>query len=77
MGAIWFFFSLGGAIGPWLGGWLFELSGNYMGAFSVAIALFALGCAAVWLAAPRKVRRVTLTGRSQVEDTKTIPDVKP
>jgi len=30
-----------------------------MGAFSVAIALFALGCAAIWLAAPRKVRRVT------------------
>jgi len=59
MGAIWFFFSVGGAIGPWLGGWLFELNGNYMGAFSVAIALFALGCAAIWLAAPRKVRRVT------------------
>lgn len=59
IGAIWFFFSVGGAIGPWLGGWLFELNGNYMGAFSVAIALFALGCAAIWLAAPRKVRRVT------------------
>lgn len=59
MGAIWFFFSVGGAIGPWLGGWLFELSGNYMGAFSVAIALFALACAALWLAAPRKVRRIT------------------
>jgi MFS family permease len=58
MGAIWLCFSLGGAIGPWLGGWLFELSGNYMGAFSVAIALFALACAAIWLAAPRKVRRV-------------------
>ena len=58
MGAIWFCFSVGGAIGPWLGGWLFELSGNYMGAFSVAIALFALACAAIWLAAPRKVRRV-------------------
>jgi MFS family permease len=59
IGAIWFFFSVGGAIGPWLGGWLFELSGNYMGAFSAAIGLFALACAAVWLAAPRKVRRVT------------------
>jgi MFS family permease len=59
MGAIWFFFSVGGAIGPWLGGWLFKLNGNYMGAFSVATALFALGCAAIWLAAPRKVRRVT------------------
>jgi MFS family permease len=68
MGAIWFFFSVGGAIGPWLGGWLFELSGNYMGAFSVAIALFALGCVAIWLAAPRKVRRVM--ERAQEEDTR-------
>ena len=59
MGAIWFFFSVGGAIGPWLGGWLFELSGNYMAAFSVAIVLFVIGCGAIWLAAPRKVRRVT------------------
>ena len=58
MGAIWFCFSVGGAIGPWLGGWLFELNGNYIAAFSVAIALFALACAAIWLAAPRKVRRV-------------------
>jgi MFS family permease len=58
MGAIWLCFSVGGAIGPWLGGWLFELSCNYMGAFSVAIALFGLACAAIWLAAPRNVRRV-------------------
>jgi MFS family permease len=59
MGAIWFFFSVGGAIGPWLGGWLFELNGNYLQAFIVAMVLWALGCGAIWLAAPRKVRRVT------------------
>jgi len=58
-GAIWFCFAVGGAIGPWLGGWLFELSGNYWLAFIVAIALYALACVALWLAAPRKVRRVT------------------
>jgi len=58
IGAIWFFSSLGGAIGPWLGGWLFEIRGNYSVAFTLCAALFVLACAAFWLAAPRKVRRV-------------------
>jgi MFS family permease len=58
IGAIWFWFSVGGAIGPWLGGWLFELRGNYELAFFVAIAFFALSCGFIWWAAPRKVRRV-------------------
>jgi MFS family permease len=59
IGFIWFGFAVGGAIGPWLGGWLFELSGNYWLAFVVAIALFAVACGAIWLAGPRKVRRVS------------------
>ena len=28
IGAVWFSFALGGAMGPWLGGWLFELGGE-------------------------------------------------
>ncbi|MBM4330926.1 MAG: MFS transporter [Deltaproteobacteria bacterium] len=56
IGAIWVGFAFGGAIGPWLGGWLFELTGNYHLAFIVAIILFAVACLAIWLAAPRKVR---------------------
>ena len=58
VGAVWFAFAIGGTIGPWLGGWLFELVGNYSLAFLLALALFAVACAAIWLAAPRKVRRV-------------------
>jgi len=58
VGAFWFAFAMGGTIGPWLGGWLFELNGNYFLAFFVAMALFAVACVAIWLAAPRKVRRV-------------------
>jgi MFS family permease len=58
IGSIWFGFAAGGAIGPWLGGWLFEIYGNYFLAWIVAIALYALACLAVWLAAPRKVRRM-------------------
>jgi MFS family permease len=59
IGAVWLGFAFGGAIGPWLGGWLFEVSGNYRLAFIIAIVLFAVACVAIWLAAPRKVRRVS------------------
>ena len=59
IGSVWFCFAIGGTIGPWLGGWLFELKGNYTLALIVAAALFALSGVAIWLAAPRKVRRVT------------------
>ena len=59
VGAIWFAFALGGTIGPWLGGWLFELTGNYFLAFFTAMVLFAVSCLAIYLAAPRKVRRVS------------------
>jgi MFS family permease len=59
VGAVWFAFAVGGTIGPWLGGWLFELNGNYFAAFVVAMALFLVACGAIWLAAPRKVRRVS------------------
>ena len=58
VGGGWFAFAVGGTIGPWLGGWLFEISGNYFLAFVVATVLFPVACAATWLAAPRKVRRV-------------------
>jgi len=59
VGAVWFAFAVGGTIGPWLGGWLFELSGDYFVAFFVATVLFAVAGTAIWLAAPRKVRRVS------------------
>jgi len=58
IGFVWFSFAVGGAIGPWLGGWIFEATGNYLPAFIVAMVLFAVGCVAIWLAAPRQVRPV-------------------
>jgi len=64
IGFVWFSFATGGAIGPWLGGWIFELAGSYLVAFIVAIVLYAVACAAIWLAAPRKVRLVP--GRSRL-----------
>ena len=58
IGFVWFSFAVGGAIGPWLGGWLFELTHDYEIAFMVAMVWYAIACAAMWLAAPRKVRLV-------------------
>lgn len=58
VGFVWFSFAIGGTIGPWLGGWLFELAGDYIVAFVIAGLTFFIAGAAVWLAAPRKVRLV-------------------
>jgi sugar phosphate permease len=44
----------GGAIGPWLGGYLFDISGTYVSAFFVSIISIALSCICLWIAGPRK-----------------------
>ena len=48
----------GGAAGPWVTGALYDLTGTYTPAFSIAIVGSALSALAIWLAAPRKVRAV-------------------
>lgn len=58
IGFVWFSYSVGGTIGPWLGGWIFESTQSYQAAFIVAMVLLALSSAAIWWAAPRKVRQV-------------------
>ena len=49
---------LGGAIGPWLGGYIYDLSGSYTGAIIGSIVCFALSCIVYWMAAPRKALKV-------------------
>lgn len=49
---------LGGALGPWAAGVVHDLTGSYTLAFWMAIGSSALSAAAIWLAAPRKVRLV-------------------
>jgi len=58
LGFIWFSFALGAMAGPWMGGFLYELAHDYKATFNLAALVFAAGCAAIWLAAPRKVRLV-------------------
>ena len=48
----------GGAAGPWVAGALYDLTGSYTPAFSIAIGGSVLSAFAIWLAAPRKVRAV-------------------
>jgi len=48
----------GGAAGPWVAGALYDLTGSYTPAFSIAIGGSMLSALAIWLAAPRKVRAV-------------------
>lgn len=50
-------FGLGGAIGPWLGGYIFDITGSYSTAFIICIAAYGLSCLSFWIAAPRKALR--------------------
>lgn len=62
IGFIWLCFALGGCLGPWLGGWIFEATGQYRMAFLTAIFWYGVACASVWAAGPRRVRPVASRG---------------
>jgi sugar phosphate permease len=49
---------IGGVVGPWLGGYIFDTTGSYLSAFFLCIASFILACIAFWVAAPRKGAKV-------------------
>ena len=49
---------IGGAIGPWLGGYIYDISGSYISAFILCIVCFGLACIACWIAAPRNAARL-------------------
>ena len=45
---------IGGAIGPWLGGYIYDISGSYLGAFILSMVSLGLSGIIFWIAAPRK-----------------------
>jgi sugar phosphate permease len=49
---------VGGILGPWLGGYLFDIMGSYKVAFMICMGSIFSSCIFVWLAAPRKTLRV-------------------
>jgi MFS family permease len=48
----------GGAIGPWLGGYIYDVSGSYNVAFIISIIAIALAGISFWVAAPRNAKRL-------------------
>lgn len=48
----------GGALGPWLTGLVYDLTGSYIIAFAIAIGASALSAFAIWRASPGKIRAV-------------------
>ena len=50
-------FGLGGAIGPWLGGYIFDVTGNYSLAFTICIAAYTIACISFWIAAPHRAKK--------------------
>jgi MFS family permease len=49
---------VGLAIGPWLAGYVYDVTGNYSVAFVIAIIAIVFSCCWLWIAAPRRVRLV-------------------
>ncbi|WP_169567467.1 MFS transporter [Sneathiella limimaris] len=49
---------LGGGVGPWITGYLYDVTGNYRAGFALAIVVCLTSCLAVWMTAPRKRRLV-------------------
>ncbi len=47
---------VGGAVGPWFGGAIHDLTGSYRAAFLIAVAFCAAGAACFWLARPPRRR---------------------
>ncbi len=45
---------IGGVLGPWLGGYLFDISGSYKIAFALCMVSFVFSTLFLWIAAPRK-----------------------
>jgi MFS family permease len=56
---------IGGAIGPWLGGYIYDLRGSYDVAFFISMAAYALAGISVWIAAPRNAENI----RAKMQET--------
>ena len=59
MGVIGAISGIGGALGPWLTGLMFDKLGNYDVAFMLAAVLCLVSIGAIWMASPRKVLLVS------------------
>ena len=49
---------IGATIGPWLGGYIYDISGSYTSAFILCIVCFGVACIVFWIAAPRNADKL-------------------
>jgi len=49
---------IGATIGPWLGGYIYDISGSYISAFVFCMVCFGVACLAFWIAAPRHAAKL-------------------
>jgi sugar phosphate permease len=54
---------VGGILGPWLGGYLFDISGSYKSAFALCMVSFVFSSLFLWMAAPRKASLAEVSPR--------------
>jgi MFS family permease len=57
-GSIMLINGIGGALGVWFAGFLFDQIGSYLPFFVILIAFCTVSCMSIWWVAPRKMRRV-------------------
>ena len=55
---------VGGAIGPWLSGYIFDVTGSYTSAFTISIVAFLISFLLFWLASPRTASKWATGGRA-------------
>jgi len=48
----------GGAIGPWLGGYIYDVMGSYKVAFVISMVAVGLAGISLWIAAPRNAEKL-------------------
>lgn len=72
IGFVWFAFAIGGTIGPWLGGFIFEVGGSYLPAFILSAAMFVVASLSLWVAAPRRVRLVPGRAKSRQKSVRPL-----
>ena len=66
---------IGGVIGPWLGGYIYDITGSYRIAFGLSIICFTLSCISFLMAAPRKadqIKQKLLSRRRAVTQNTTV-----
>jgi MFS family permease len=49
---------VGSAVGPWLGGYIYDIYGSYLAAFILCIVCIVIACIMLWIAAPRNAAKI-------------------